>query len=120
MSRKFKTSHRAPAPPRADRFIQAAACWYTARQWEKIKATAADPEIWLDTYEEWVEAAEKAVRDARSAGLVLEKVHIDADRFFAWLELNGRVNDATTRAEYVTLLTLALSEGTEPPPPHVH
>ena len=80
-------------------------CWYTEGNWTKVKASAIDSSRFEETYKEWTEMAEKAFRDFRKAGVNAEKFGINSDELLAWCLAHGKVNNATSRAEFVSQMS---------------
>lgn len=75
--------------------------WYTPAEWAKVKASSIDAERFENTYEEWLEMAEKALVGLRANGVAAYKSHIDAGQLLAWCLAHGKANEAASRAEYV-------------------
>lgn len=78
-------------------------CWYTESQWARLKSTAADPERFESTFADWTAMAEKQLLALKKAGIFPVKVLTDPDDFFGWCEETSRCNDASARAEYVSI-----------------
>jgi hypothetical protein len=78
-------------------------CWYTEGQWARLKETATDPERFEATYEEWSAMAEGELLHLSKAGIIPAKVLIDPDAFSAWCKEKSIPNDASARAEYVSI-----------------
>ena len=76
--------------------------WYTPSEWSRVKATAADPERFEATFDDWVAMANEALAKLKNAGVDAQKALIDADEFLAWCQDNSLRNDAATRARFVT------------------
>jgi len=76
--------------------------WYTAEDWERVKARATDPDRFEATFQEWTAMAEVGLGDLKRAGVNPVKVMIDADEFSAWCSLHRKQNNAASRAEFVT------------------
>ena len=76
--------------------------WYTEDNWTKVKTAATDPDRFEETYQEWIEMAEKALREIRLAGVNAEKVLINSEELLAWCIAHNKANDAASRAEFVS------------------
>ena len=76
--------------------------WYTEQEWTKVRTTAADPERFENSYAEWESMAHQALRDLAETGIQASKTLVVASDLFAWLLLQGKPNDAASRAEYVS------------------
>ena len=79
----------------------AAVVWYTEQEWARVKAAAQDPEVFENTYAEWMAMATDALADIRKAGVVPVKVNLVADELFAWCLAHGRPVNASARSEFV-------------------
>jgi hypothetical protein len=77
------------------------ATWYTEENWMRVKAEAADPEQFGDTFAEWAAAAGRSITEFRQTGVNVVKVHIDADELFAWCLAANKPNKAQSRAQFV-------------------
>jgi hypothetical protein len=84
--------------------VRIGVAWYTSDQWRAIRDSAADPERLEDTYEEWVTVAEEALKQIAAAGVIPEKVYLDAEEFHEWCRSTGRGNEASARAQYASVL----------------
>ncbi len=78
--------------------------WYDEAEWAKVKAMADDPERFEDSFPEWVSVAEDALRGLVNAGLKPVRVLLAAEDLDAWCRLHDKLNNATSRAEYVAEL----------------
>ena len=76
--------------------------WYTQVEWERVKATATDPERFESTYEEWEKMAEDSLLKLLSVGIVASKVFIDASSLLAWCLAHKKQNNASARAQFVS------------------
>jgi hypothetical protein len=84
--------------------------WWKSGQWEIAKQISDDSSIFDDTYEEWKEAAEKAVSKYKAEGLIIYKVEVDLDDMAAWCREQNRPLDATARTHYVSIKVKELHE----------
>lgn len=76
--------------------------WYTEETWAKVRASAADPERFEDSFKKWKAMAIKAQREFQRSGVHAVACHIDPEEFAAWRMSNDQENNATSRAEYVS------------------
>ena len=76
--------------------------WYTEENWIKVKAAASDSDRFEETYHEWNEMAEKALKELRMAGVNAEKFNINSDDLLAWCLAHDKPNGAASRAEFVS------------------
>jgi hypothetical protein len=88
----------------------AGVAWYTEREWARVKAVAADPERFEATFAEWLTMAEDSLERMLRAGMLGERVLINADELLAWCEAQGRPNDAAARAAFVSDLMRSRTE----------
>ena len=78
-----------------------AVSWYTPDEWARVKAAAADPEVFENTFQEWEAMATDALRDLRKAGTNPVKVFVAAEELQAWCLVHGKPVRADARAEFV-------------------
>lgn len=76
--------------------------WYNQETWARVKATAADPERFEDSFQEWEAMAITAIRDLLRSGVRAMKVPIMPEEFAAWCALHDKLNNAEARAEFVS------------------
>ena len=99
MARKHRAHTRvAASPPR----VQFSVGWYTEQEWAKVRAAAADPELFEPTYAQWLDMAEETLLQMRAQGLRAEKSYVIADKLLAWCLAHGKLNNAASRAEFVS------------------
>jgi hypothetical protein len=55
-------------------------CWYSSQDWESIKADAADPEVFENTFSEWEAMALQSFARLRRAYPKLVKVNVTTDQ----------------------------------------
>jgi hypothetical protein len=107
MSRKHRSHTRIAASQPA---VRVSVGWYTEPEWAKVRAAAADPELFEATYTEWVEMAEQTLTDMRVRGVNAEKFYITADKLLAWCLAHGKPNNSASRAEFVSQQARANNE----------
>lgn len=91
--------------------------WYDSEeQWRKVKDSATDPERFEATYPEWIVMVEETLKRMLFAGVVAEKVTVNAEELLAWCLVHGKANDAGSRAQFVSA-TGAARRGGGPSPP---
>ena len=76
--------------------------WYTEETWAQVKACAADPERFEDSFPEWEAMANSARRDLQRSGVRAVEFQIIPQELFAWCTLNNKINNAESRAEFVS------------------
>jgi hypothetical protein len=67
-----------------------------------VKASASDPECFDESFPKWEAMAILARRELQRSGVRAVEFHIIPQEFFAWCALNSKVNNAATRAEFVS------------------
>ena len=85
----------------ADSKIVTGVAWYRPEQWARLREISEDVENLDDTYEEWRQKAEQALRDI-PADVTVEKVDIDIEEVVAWCNVLGLPMNAQSRARYVS------------------
>ena len=81
--------------------------WYTASEWASTKANATDQEMFEETYEEWLQVAEEALKEFRTQGLKVQRSFITLENLLTWCIAKDKKNNAISRSEYVASLEYA-------------
>jgi hypothetical protein len=76
--------------------------WYTKETWAQVKAAAVDPERFENSFVEWQAMAVSARRELQRSGATALEFHIIPQELFDWCVLNSKVNNAESRAEFVS------------------
>lgn len=76
--------------------------WYTAETWAQVRATAADPECFEDSFEKWKAMAVAARRNFQRSGVLALECQIVPEEFFAWCAQHNQENNSTARGEFVS------------------
>lgn len=84
--------------------------WYTEETWAEVKASALDPECFEDSFAKWKTMAVAARRNFQRSGVLALECQIVPGEFFAWCVLNDQVNNAKSRAEFVSEKLSAVHE----------
>ncbi len=84
--------------------IRIGVAWYREDQWQLLRATASDPEIIEETYQEWLGIAWESMERLKEQGLDPVRVDFDVHEFNAWCNRHKRNPNAESRSEYVTEL----------------
>ena len=108
MKRKHSRSNPPGAPAQK---VQIGVAWYTEQEWAKVRSAAVDSERFESTYSEWVAMAEEALAEMLARGVVAEKCCIQSDTLLAWCLAHGRLNDAASRAAFVSEVERTSHEG---------
>jgi hypothetical protein len=74
--------------------------WYKPEDWKLWKSSSHDE--MCDTFEEWLEGANKAVEKFSRAGAVVHRVEIDFTKFAAWTQQRGLKCDGHNRSLYAS------------------
>ena len=85
-----------------NRAVLVGVTWYSSETWAQVKANAADPERFEESFAEWEAMAIAALREFLRSGVQAVKFHIIPEEFFAWCALNNKLNNAESRAEFVS------------------
>lgn len=76
--------------------------WYRPEQWERLREVSEDVENLEERYDAWLHTAEKMIREAIPADVVVEKIDIDVEEVLAWCNVHGLPMNATSRSRYVS------------------
>jgi hypothetical protein len=76
--------------------------WYNEEEWATVKASAVDPELFEDSYAEWLQMAENALSGMQETGLMAEKYYIKSDELLTWCRSQNKVNNSSVRADFVS------------------
>jgi len=76
--------------------------WYRPEQWQRLREVSEDVENLEDTYEAWLQTAERMIRDGIPADIAVEKVDLDVEEVLAWCNVRGLPMNATARSRYVS------------------
>ena len=80
-----------------------AQCWYSARDYEQIKAAMEDGHRLPERYEEWLAGAEQREDQARSAGATPVRVMFDLAEFQRFCGHFGVAVNADSRSKFAAL-----------------
>jgi len=89
--------------------------WYTEETWTQMKAAAADPECFDESFAKWKAVAVSARREFQRSGVTAIECQIVPEEFFAWCALHGQENNAAARAEFVSEKLTAAHDGNAAP-----
>jgi len=76
--------------------------WYRPEQWERLREVSEDVENLEETYQAWLQTAERMIRDGIPANVHVEKVDIDVEEVLAWCNARGLAMNAEARSQYVS------------------
>ena len=74
--------------------------WFSPAEWQKLKAIADDRDELDYSYNDWVESAEKILRDLASKGIAARKVETTIEELQRWCKARKRKLDRSARSEY--------------------
>jgi hypothetical protein len=78
--------------------------WFREAEWDRLRASAADPEVLEESYAEWLKVVERSVRTLKEAGVIAEKVEVRVAELEEWCRKEGRLMDSAARSEFAALL----------------
>ena len=73
---------------------------YSPEQWVLLKKVADDPERLDDSYKDWIEGRDKALRHFKELGQPVRLVEINVGDLLNWCRAHGRKLDGKARAEF--------------------
>jgi hypothetical protein len=76
--------------------------WYRPKQWQRLREVAEDIENLEESYEAWLQTAERLIREGIPSNLSAEKVDVDIEALLAWCNARGLAINAKTRSHYVS------------------
>src|SRR5260370_34948649 len=76
--------------------------WYRPEQWERLREGSEAVENLEETYQAWLQTAERILRDGIPANVHVEKVDIDVEEVLAWCNAQGLAMNAEGRSRYVS------------------
>jgi hypothetical protein len=78
--------------------------WFRQAEWDRLRASAADPGVLERSYAEWLAVFERSMRTLRDAGVMAEKVEVRVAELEAWCLEEKRPLDSAARSEFAALL----------------
>ena len=95
------TSRDDPPQPK-DQEVVFGLGWFDRAQWQRLTEVVEDRAELDDTYEQWEQGANDAMRKFERQGQKVEKVHIDVQALVSWCKAKGLPINGKSRSEYVT------------------
>lgn len=77
--------------------------WYRREQWSRWKEISFDRSEMCDSYDEWLEGAEKSIRDFTKDGLEVHKVNVDVEEFLNWATKEKVAITGDARSDFANL-----------------
>jgi len=75
--------------------------WYRRKDYPRLMEMFTDSWELPDTFDAWVESAQKGYDQLKSSGLPVERVYIDPDTFAQWCQARGLKMNTHARTTYV-------------------
>ena len=75
--------------------------WYRPEQWQRLREISEDVDNLEETYDAWLQTAERMLRNGIPAGVVVEKIDIDVEEVLAWCNVRGLPMNASSRTQFV-------------------
>lgn len=75
--------------------------WYRSSQWQRLREVVEDVENLDESYEAWLQTAERMIREGIPSNLSIEKVDVDVEDLLAWCNVRGLAVNAKARSQYV-------------------
>ena len=76
--------------------------WYTDETWSHVKAKASGPECFENSFADWQAMAVSTRRELQRSGARALAFYIIPQELFDWCVMNSKVNNAESRAEFVS------------------
>jgi hypothetical protein len=76
--------------------------WYRREQWERLREVSEDTDNLDETYDAWLETAERLLRDGIPADVQVEKIDIDVEEVLAWCNVRGLPMNGNSRSRFVS------------------
>jgi hypothetical protein len=74
--------------------------WYKSEDYERLKGLFVDGDNLPTTYKEWLNSAERLVKQLARDGQAFQKVYIDPETFPAWCAARGLDVSAKARSQF--------------------
>ena len=76
--------------------------WYRPEQWLRLREVSEDVDNLDETYDAWLQTAERMIREGIPANVVVEKIDIDVEEVLAWCNERGLPMNASSRSRFVS------------------
>jgi len=76
--------------------------WYRREQWGRLREVSEDVDNLEETYDAWLQTAERMIRDGIPNNVIVEKIDIDVEEVLAWCNVQGLPMNAASRARFVS------------------
>lgn len=74
--------------------------WYSRDDYARIKVAMEDGDRLPATFDTWLAAAERVVRELESDGQLVVKAHLYAEKFVVWCAMRDLPVDAKARMQF--------------------
>ena len=91
-----------PSNNESESRIVTGVAWYRPEQWERLREVAEDVENLEESYQAWLQTAERMISEGIPADFSIEKVDVDIEEVLAWCNARGLAVNAKTRSRYVS------------------
>lgn len=81
--------------------------WYAREDYAAVLNVMRDPEVLPDTYEQWLQKAERQLRDWEAKGWIMIRAIIDPKTFPEWCRARGLDVDAKARMAFANEIAAA-------------
>ncbi len=79
--------------------------FYRREQWQLLRETAVDAHLLEESYDDWIEVIDSAVRKISDRGIEPRLIEVDLKDLLAYCKQNGLPNNAAARAKFISKLT---------------
>ena len=76
--------------------------WYRPEQWQRLREVSEDVDNLEETYDAWLQTAERMIRDGIPTDVAVEKIDVDVEEVLAWCNEMGLPMNAASRARFVS------------------
>lgn len=76
--------------------------WYDEYEWALVKRSAEDPEVFENSYAEWLRMAEESFELVRRKFPGAVRVHVKAAELSSWCAAHGKPNSSDARTMFVS------------------
>jgi len=74
--------------------------WYRKEQWNRLLAVSSDRDSLEETFEEWLEIAQKQFKEFKRRGTDVRRVDVDVEELIHWCQERKKPIDGKTRSEF--------------------
>jgi hypothetical protein len=79
-----------------------AVAWYRPEQWQRLREVSEDVDNLEETYQAWLETAERMIREGIPGDVAVERFDVDVEEVLAWCNVKGLPMNAKSRAQFVS------------------